>query len=208
MREVKLRARRVARPIARAVRRGSDSVRFFALRASGVIGGRPRLLGRVRVFSAARGSIALGERVVLAASIGSNSLEARGPVILRTLNPSASILVGDDTGVTSSTISAAGEIMIGNRVLIGSGVIITDSDHHIVRPPPGESRRYLGLPEFRPEDCVVIEDDVFIGARSIVLKGVRIGRGAVIGAGSVVSNDIPPHSIAAGNPCRVVGRTS
>ncbi len=46
---------------------------------------------------------------------------------------------------------------------------------------------------------------MFIGARSIILKGVTIGRGSVVGAGSVVSRDIPPHSIAAGNPCVVVG---
>ncbi|WP_233191214.1 MULTISPECIES: DapH/DapD/GlmU-related protein [unclassified Cryobacterium] len=55
-------------------------------------------------------------------------------------------------------------------------------------------------------DRVVIEDDVFLGARSIVLKGVRIGTGSVIGAGSVVSRSIPPGSIAAGNPCRVIGK--
>ena len=52
--------------------------------------------------------------------------------------------------------------------------------------------------------AVVIEDGAFIGARCIILKGVRIGRGSVIGAGSVVSRDVPAGVIAAGNPAKVV----
>lgn len=56
-----------------------------------------------------------------------------------------------------------------------------------------------------PHHAVVIEDYVLIGARSIVLKGVQIGAGAVVGAGSVASRDVPPGSIVAGNPAVVVG---
>jgi acetyltransferase-like isoleucine patch superfamily enzyme len=51
---------------------------------------------------------------------------------------------------------------------------------------------------------IILEDDVWLGARVIVLKGVTIGQGAVIGAGSVVTRDIPPHSVAVGQPARVV----
>ncbi|MDH3026960.1 DapH/DapD/GlmU-related protein [Gordonia alkanivorans] len=51
---------------------------------------------------------------------------------------------------------------------------------------------------------VVIGDDVWIGARVIILPGVTVGRGCVIGAGSVVAKDIPEYTIAAGNPCRVI----
>jgi hypothetical protein len=51
---------------------------------------------------------------------------------------------------------------------------------------------------------VVIEDNVFVGGDSIILKGVRIGRNTIIGAGSVVTHDIPPNSVAAGNPCKVL----
>ena len=54
-----------------------------------------------------------------------------------------------------------------------------------------------------PED-VVIEDDVWIGSRCVILGNVRVGRGSVIGAGSVVTKDIPPFSIAVGVPCKVV----
>ncbi|WEO77983.1 acyltransferase [Cryobacterium sp. SO2] len=134
-----------------------------------------------------------------------NTLEARGPVVLRTLNANAVIRIGDDTGLTSATVSSAQQISIGARVLIGAGVLITDSDHHVVLPPSTVSRRYLGPPTPRESDRVLIENDVFLGARSIVLKGVTIGEGSVIGAGSVVASSIPPWSIAAGNPCRVIG---
>jgi acetyltransferase-like isoleucine patch superfamily enzyme len=196
----------------RLVWRGGKSLwvgaQLLKLRAKGVRGGRPMLHGKVLIYSSATGSITLGEGVVLAASTRANSLEARGPVILRTLTPGASIVIGDDSGLTSSTISASTRVVIGRRVLIGSGVLITDSDHHVVRPDAGQSRRHLGLPKPNLEDRVVIEDDVFVGARSIILKGVRIGEGSVIGAGSVVSSDVPPYSIAAGNPCRVVGDVS
>jgi maltose O-acetyltransferase len=57
---------------------------------------------------------------------------------------------------------------------------------------------------FSEEKKVIIDDDVWIGARVIILPGVKIGRGSVIGAGSVVSKSIPEYSVAVGNPCKVV----
>jgi acetyltransferase-like isoleucine patch superfamily enzyme len=104
------------------------------------------------------------------------------------------------------TISAGQSIRVGARVLMGSGVLITDSDHHPVHVAPGMRRRFLGLPEASQDRPVVIGDDVFIGARSIILKGASIGDGAVIGSGSIVTGTIPPGCVAAGNPCRVISR--
>jgi len=152
------------------------------------------------------GSVVLGDRVVVISSDRANSLEARGPTLIRTLSPAASIVVGNDTGISSASISAIRRIVIGQGVLVGSGCIITDTDHHYVEVPEGIRRRYAGIPEGRHDDEVFISDDVFLGARTIVLKGVRIGQGAVIGAGSVVSRDVPEYVLAAGNPCRIVGR--
>ena len=109
------------------------------------------------------------------------------------------MVIGDSVGISGCTISAATSIIIGNHVLIGSGCLITDTDWHPIDP---EERRLDGGGESAP---IVIEDDVFIGARAIVLKGVTIGKGSVIGAGAVVAKSIPPYSIAVGNPAKVIG---
>jgi acetyltransferase-like isoleucine patch superfamily enzyme len=145
----------------------------------------------------------MGKNVILNSLWKRNTLDSNSVITLRTLAEGAIISIGDDTGISSSTISAQKSIAIGSRVLIGSGCLITDTDHHPVDVAPKE-RRYSGLPALEKAKEVVIEDDVFIGARTIVLKGSRIGSGSVIGAGSVVAGDIPKNSIAAGNPCRVV----
>ena len=107
-------------------------------------------------------------------------------------------------------ITAYAAVDIGDRVQIGPGGIIVDTDGHPVDPAV-RRRQVEGLTypldsvEKRP---IVIEDDVWIGFGVIVLKGVRIGRASVIGAGSVVTRDIPPFCVAAGNPARVVRRLS
>lgn len=147
-----------------------------------------------------RGSIKIGKNFLAVSSHKHNTLGVIQPCVLKTLRSSAVILIGDDVGISGSTITAAGTISIGNEVLIGSGCLIMDNDAHALNPV---GRRYSQSPE-EPKS-VVIEDNVFIGARAIILKGVRIGTGSVIGAGSVVVSNIPPYSIYAGNPATYRG---
>jgi maltose O-acetyltransferase len=92
------------------------------------------------------------------------------------------------------SIGVQQEVAIGAGCLIGQYAIIMDSDYHdlVTRAAPG------------PVAPVVLEDNVWLGARVVVLKGVRIGQGSAIGAGSVVTRDIPPGCLAAGAPARVV----
>ena len=87
-------------------------------------------------------------------------------------------------------------VMIGDRVQIASAVQILAADH-----PRDAKTRATGLENGRP---IVIEDDAWIGGGSILCPGVTVGRGSVIGAGSVVTRDIPAGVIAVGNPCRVL----
>ncbi|MGE0766676.1 MAG: acyltransferase [Hyphomicrobiaceae bacterium] len=94
------------------------------------------------------------------------------------------------------SIAATSLIRIGSRCNIGTHVIIMDNDYHELAP----ERRHI-----RPASApIILEDDVWICARSIILRGVTIGWGSVIGAGSVVTRDIPPRSLAAGQPARVI----
>ncbi len=94
-------------------------------------------------------------------------------------------------------------VTIGDRCLIASDVAILDDDGH----PVDWRARHNHWP-VKPEDKigapVIIEDNVWIGTRAIILKGVHIGSGAVIGAGAVVTHDVPPAVMAAGVPARVI----
>ena len=108
--------------------------------------------------------------------------------------------VGASFGMTGGTLCAAERIEIGDRVLVGANSTIIDTDFHPLDP----GRRQLD-PSGGATDPVLIEDDVFIGMSCIILKGVHIGRGAVVGAGSVVAGDVPAGAIVGGNPARVVG---
>lgn len=109
------------------------------------------------------------------------------------------IIIGNNVGISGSTITASTKITIGDNVRIGSGCLITDTDSHQLQ---WEDRLFkrgeIG------EAPITIEDNVFVGARSIILKGVTIGFGSVIGAGSVVTKNIPANCVAAGNPAKVL----
>jgi len=87
-------------------------------------------------------------------------------------------------------------VTIGDRVQIASAVQILAADH-----PRDPATRATGLENGRP---IAIEDDAWIGGGSILCPGVTVGRGSVIGAGSVVTRDISPGVVAVGNPCRPI----
>ncbi|MBC2642715.1 MULTISPECIES: DapH/DapD/GlmU-related protein [unclassified Rhodococcus (in: high G+C Gram-positive bacteria)] len=150
-----------------------------------------------------RSVISLGDNVVLCSRSQDTALGVTTPVILRTLLPNALLSVGDDVGVSGAVVCAARSVVIGNSVLIGSGAIICDTDFHAPRMSDG--RRYAPLPDPAESDGVVIGDECFIGARAMILKGVKVGAGSVVGAGSIVTKSVAPGSIVAGNPARVVG---
>jgi len=105
----------------------------------------------------------------------------------------AELRIGDGTYLNRNTeIVATSSVELGRDCRIGRDVLIMDSDQH---PLPGEAM--VAVP-------VVIEDRVWVGARAIVLKGVRIGHDSVIGAGAIVTRDIPPFSVAVGQPAKVI----
>jgi acetyltransferase-like isoleucine patch superfamily enzyme len=110
------------------------------------------------------------------------------------------IEIGDNVGVSSICIWCTNHIKIGNYVKLGADVVLLDNDAHSV----DYSIRRNSKIDNANSAPIIIGDDVLIGTRTIVLKGVTIGDRAIIGAGSVVTKDIPADCIAAGNPCKVV----
>ena len=143
--------------------------------------------------------ISLGSGVALDSAIRSNRLGGFSPCVLRTVTPTASIRLGDRVGLSNSVIVAGDSIEIGEDTIIGSGVMILDNDFHAM----GTGFSWLSecSKNSRP---IKIGRGCFIGSRSMILKGVTLGDRAVIGAGAVVTKDVPAYSMAAGNPARIV----
>jgi maltose O-acetyltransferase len=106
--------------------------------------------------------------------------------------------IGDYSSIgTNARLDAAAGIVIGNHVMMAPDVVIVTANHKhddITRPMTGQGF------ERKP---VIIEDDVWIGTRAIILPGVRIGRSSIIGAGAVIAKDVPPFSVAVGNPAQI-----
>lgn len=173
------------------------------LRGIGVeIGDDIQVYGWPIVQMAQDSNISIGARVVLCSDSRFTALGVAKPVILRAMKAHARIKIGDDTGMSGTVICAASSVEIGRSCLIGADVTIADTDFHPIKP---EGRRYKQGWDDVGIAAVAIGDNVFIGAGTRVLKGVRIGSNCVIGAGSVVVADIPSNVIAAGVPCRVLG---
>lgn len=146
-----------------------------------------------------RSYMSFGPGLGLRSSVRSNPLAPSHPVILATWREGARLEVGANFAMTGGTICAAKRIVIGNNVVVGANTTIADTEFHSLDM---EQRR--SEPSGGTTAAIVIEDDVFIGMSCLVLKGVRIGKGSVIGAGSVVATNVPPHVIVAGNPATLL----
>jgi acetyltransferase-like isoleucine patch superfamily enzyme len=133
------------------------------------------------------GRIVLGDGATLNTARWANPLNDRRGTLLFA-GPDATIEIGAQAGLSTCQVIAHTRITIGERTLVGAGCAILDSDMHQI--PLGGGRPIQTAP-------VTIGCDVFIGARSLILKGVTIGDGAVIAAGSVICRDVPPATMAA-----------
>ena len=114
----------------------------------------------------------------------------------------AKIILGEHVGLNGTTIVSRKKISIGDNTMIAPNTIIADHDGHVAWPP---SER---LTKSGAEAEIVIEHDVWIGMNCIILKGVRIGSGSIIAAGSIVIEDVDPNSLYAGNPAKKVKQLS
>ena len=143
--------------------------------------------------------ISLGSGVTLDSAIRSNRLGGFSPCVVRTVTPTARIRLGDRVGLSNSVIVAGNSIEIGEDTIIGSGVMILDNDFHVM----GTGFSWVSECSTNSKP-IKIGRGCFIGSRSMILKGVTLGDRAIIGAGAVVTKDVPAYSLAAGNPARIV----
>lgn len=148
------------------------------------------------------GTMRIGNDFICNNRLTSNSVGIFQPCFFNISSHESKIIIGNNVGISGSTINATTSITIGDNTLIGSGCLISDTDSH----PLLVNHRLMpnGGPEFTRKSPIVIGNNVFVGARSIILKGVTIGDGAVIGAGSVVTKDVPANAIVAGNPAKLI----
>jgi acetyltransferase-like isoleucine patch superfamily enzyme len=133
----------------------------------------------IKIYKEKSGQIILGNNVFLSKNVQINS--------------KGRFFIGDNSQVGRNTIFYCSDsIKISNNCLISWNVTFMDNDAH-----PIDSDTVKCSP-------ICVEDNVWIGCNSIILKGVHIGKGSVVAAGSVVTKDVPPNCLVAGNPAKII----
>lgn len=155
------------------------------------IGKNSKFRGHCYFKTAVHSKIIIGENFSAVSIVNESNLVKR-PCTIQTNLEGAIIEIGNNVGMSGCIIACFKYVKIGNNVRIGGNCTIFDGDFHLDDSRAGE-----------PKD-VIIEDNVWLGYDVIVLKGVHIGPNTVIGAGSIVTRDIPSNCMAAGNPCKVI----
>ncbi len=181
------------------LRHSSTFITKVVLKLKGInIGKSCQFYGIPTVNRSPLSTINIGKNCAFRSDKTSNLIGLNRKCIISTFGSDSKIEIGNNSRFSGTVIGAKESIIIGNDVLCGANVLITDFDWHPIDP---ERRHTSNGVKSAP---VVIEDNVWLGINSVVLKGVRIGENSVIGANSIVIKDIPANVIAAGNPCKVI----
>jgi acetyltransferase-like isoleucine patch superfamily enzyme len=143
--------------------------------------------------------INLGNNIIFNSATIYNFVGINKPVSIA-VSKNAILSIGDNCGFSGTSIFSSNKIIIGKFCNFGGNTAIWDTDFH---PLEFEARRINNKNQIKSAP-IIIGNDVFIGANSIILKGVTIGDRSIIGAGSVVTKDIPVDEIWAGNPARYI----
>jgi len=149
--------------------------------------------GKVRFLFLGNGSIEIGPNFHCVSSRKRSVITLFSPCHL-TIIDQGRILIGDHVGLNGTTIVSRLRVSIGSNTMIGPNTIIIDHDSHT----PWPSFKRWTTNGIASE--IIIENDVWIGMNCLILKGVKIGVGSVIAAGSVVTKNVEPNSLYAGNP--------
>lgn len=156
------------------------------------IGHKPKFKGWCTVVLTSGCKVSIGNKAHFNSWQYSNRIGINHRCVIACMNKNAKIIVGDNFGMSGTSICSFSSIVIGDNVRIGANCVIADGDFHL-----NDIR--TGAPK-----PIVIKDNVWLGYGVIVKKGVTIGENSVIGMNSIVTHDIPANSVAAGSPCKVL----
>ncbi|WP_397445423.1 acyltransferase [Polaribacter sp. R77954] len=155
--------------------------------------------GLLKVRVTRRGRVSIGDYLQINSGSNFNLIGRQQKTILWV---EGELSIGNNVGMSATALICNHKISIGNDVKLGGGVCIYDTDFHHLDP---EIRKNPMLDKKLAQKApVVLKDNVFIGAHSTILKGVTIGKNAVVGACSLVSKSIPENQIWAGNPAKFI----
>lgn len=147
------------------------------------------------------GTFKIGSHCTINSGVDYNPIGRYSPCFFL-VRERAKLTIGNNTGISSSAIVCHKEIIIGSFVKFGGNVVIYDTDFHAI--DANTRRNIMTDKPATVSKSVIIEDDVFVGAHSTILKGVRIGQGSIIGAGSMVTRNVPANEIWGGNPAEFI----
>ncbi|APU95295.1 hypothetical protein BV902_02235 [Sphingobacterium sp. B29] len=169
------------------------------------VAGKLRLIGPIFIDIKDGGTLIIGDNLQIISGLMINPLGRNINSTIR-IDENATVTLGNNVGMSNVCLWAKNEIVIGNNVKIGADTIIFDSDmhsmDHLLR------RDILTDSSNAKSKSVHIGEDVFIGTRCIIMKGVSIGSRSIIAAGSVVVTSIPADEIWGGNPAKFLKKAS
>ena len=175
-------------------------VSYVVLKGNGVTFETYRTNGVPYVMVSLGGKLTIGKNFAMNNGIKGNPIGCYDRCTFW-VGKGAVLRIGDNVGISQAALVAIADIIIGDNVKIGGGTSIFTSDFHALDPKIRASSEDLLHRKCAP---VIIEDNAFIGARSMILKGVKIGKNSIVGAGSIVTKSVPENEIWAGNPARFV----
>lgn len=162
--------------------------------------GRLKLMGIPIVDIYGNGSVIIDDNVTLNSCNRRYHVNIHSPVKIYVEGEGSSVYIGKNSRIHGTCIHANRKIHIGDNCLIAANTQIFDSDGHDLSSENVANR--INTKGYA--DPITIESNVWIGINCILLKGITIGEGSIIGAGSVVTKDIPAYVVAGGNPAKVI----
>ena len=179
---------------------GKYYVLRYSLKKNLIIGKGLSVVGKPLIDIKRNCKLIIGKNVTLNSRNRGYHINMHSPVKLFADRPGAKIVIGDNTRIHGTCIHAYSSITVGSNCLIAANCQIIDGNGHDLSFDDVDNR----INTHGGSKAVTIEDSVWLGANTIVLSGVKIGRGSVISANSVVSKDIPPKTLAGGNPAVIL----